>query len=183
VGVTAGDAVAWADEMRVGLISQVRRVWAPRGVKVRQPVQQVHDWRYLNLAVDVQAGRLWWVWTQSMAGETLATVVAGWQRHTDLAAVIWDGAAGHRAEVVQSIDFRLVVQPAYSPELNPAERVFEELRRAIEGRIYPTIAAKMAAVDAELHRWDADPARVQRLAGWDWITAALPAPPPQATAA
>ena len=37
--MTAGMQLAWADEMRVGLVSTVRRVWAPRGVKVRQRVQ------------------------------------------------------------------------------------------------------------------------------------------------
>ena len=40
-GVTAATALAWADEMRLGLHGRVRRVWAPRGVKVRQRVQLV----------------------------------------------------------------------------------------------------------------------------------------------
>lgn len=182
--MTAGEQVAWADEMRVGLMGMVRRVWAPRGVKVRQRLQMAREWRYLNLAVDVQAGRLWWVWTESMQGETLATVVAGWQRHTNLDAVVWDGASGHRAEVVQSVAFRLIIQPAYAPELNPAERVFQELRRAVEGKVYATLAEKVAAIDAELWKWDADPDRVRQLAGWGWITDALAQlPSPQAKVA
>ena len=49
--------------MRLGLVSTVRRAWAPRGVKVRQVVQMRREWQYLNLAVDVRAGRLWWCWT------------------------------------------------------------------------------------------------------------------------
>jgi transposase len=32
----------------------------------------------------------------------------------------------------------LVELPPYSPELNPAERVFEELHRMVEGKIYAT---------------------------------------------
>ena len=76
--------MAWADEMRVGLVSVVRRVWAPRGVKVRQRVQQVREWRYLVVALEVQAGHLWWCWTDSMQGETTASVVSGWQRNTNL---------------------------------------------------------------------------------------------------
>ena len=42
--------------MRVGLVSVVRRVWAPVGVKVRQRVQQVRKWRYLVLAIEVWSG-------------------------------------------------------------------------------------------------------------------------------
>jgi hypothetical protein len=67
----------------------------------------------------------------------------------------------------------LVEQPPASPELRPAERVFEELRRAVEGKVYATLEDKGEAVGAELARIDADPDRVLRLAGWDWITAAV----------
>jgi hypothetical protein len=35
-GVTTTAGLVWADEMRLGLRGLVRRVWAPRGVKVRQ---------------------------------------------------------------------------------------------------------------------------------------------------
>lgn len=155
--------------MRVGLVSMVRRVWAPVGVKVRQPVQQVRQWRYLVVAIEVWAGRLWWCWTESMRSQETASVVRGWQQNTDLKAVVWDGAASHRSEVVQEVGFPLVQQPAYAPELNPAERLFEELRRVVEGKVYDTLAAKVAVLEAELRQWDADPARVSRLVGWSWI--------------
>jgi hypothetical protein len=168
-GITTGERLAWADEMRVGLVSMVRRVWAPVGVKVRQPVQQVRQWRYLVVAIEVWAGRLWWCWTESMRSQETASVVRGWQQNTDLKAVVWDGAASHRSEVVQEVGFPLVQQPAYAPELNPAERLFEELRRVVEGKVYDTLAAKVAVLEAELPQWDADPARVSRLVGWSWI--------------
>lgn len=168
-----GERLAWADEMRVGLVSVVRRVWAPVGVKVRQPVQQVREWRYLVAAIEVWAGRLWWCWTDTMRSEEVASVVRGWQQNTDLEAVVWDGASSHRAKVVQEVGFTLVQQPAYAPELNPAERLFEELRRVVEGKVYDTLDAKVATIEDELRQWDADPARVRRLVGWSWIMDAL----------
>jgi len=171
--VTAEQRVGWADEMRLGLVSTVRRVWAPRGVKVRQVVQMRREWQSLNLAVDVRAGRLWWCWTDTRRGAELAGVVGGWRQGTDLEAVVWDGAPGHRGAEVAALGFPRVIQPAYAPELNPAERVFEELRRAVEGRCYPTRAAKVAAINAELEQFDADPERVRRLVGWSWLIEAL----------
>jgi DDE superfamily endonuclease len=155
--------------MRVGLVSVVRRVWAPVGVKVRQRVQQVRKWRYLVLAIEVCAGRLWWCWTDSMHSAATASVVLGWQQNTDLEAVVWDGAPSHRSEVVQDLGFPLVQQPAYAPELNPVERLIEELRRVVEGKVYDTLDAKVAAIEAELRKWDVDANRVCRLAEWDWI--------------
>ncbi len=155
--------------MRVGLVSVVRRVWAPVGVKVRQQVQKVREWRYLVVAIEVWAGRLWWCWTDTMRSEETAGVVRGWQQNTGLKAVVWDGAPSHRSAVVQDVDFPLVQQPAYAPELNPAERFFQELRRVVEGKVYDSLAAKVAALEAELRQWDADPKRMSQLVGWSWI--------------
>jgi hypothetical protein len=155
--------------MRVGLVGAVRRVWAPVGVKVRQQVQQVREWRYLVVAIEVLAGRLWWCWTDTMRSEEIAGVVRGWQQNTDLEAVVWDGASSHRSAVVQAVGSPLVQQPAYAPELDPVERLFEELRRVVEGKVYDALEAKVAAIEAELRQWDADPDRVRCLVGWPWI--------------
>jgi len=63
--------------------------------------------------------------------------------------------------------------PRHSPEPNWAERLFEEVRRQVAGRAYATLADTVAAVDAFLDELDADPARVRRLRGRDWIDAAI----------
>jgi hypothetical protein len=105
--------------MRVGLVGVVRRVWTPVGVKVGQPVQQVRQWRYLVVAIEVWAGRLWWCWMESMGSQGTASVVLGWQQNTNLKAVVWDGASSHRSGVVQEVGFPLVQQPAYAPEPIP----------------------------------------------------------------
>jgi hypothetical protein len=65
--------------------------------------------------------------------------------------------------------FPRVQQPAYVPELNPVERLIEALRRAVEGKAYDTLDAKVAAIEDEHRKWDADADRVRRLADWDWI--------------
>jgi transposase len=74
---------------------------------------------------------------------------------------------------VQEVGFPLVQQPTYAPELNPAERLFEELRRVAEGKVYDTLDAKVAAIQAELQRGDANPDRLRRLVGWWWIMGTL----------
>ena len=164
--------LVWADEMRLGLRGVVRRVWAPRGVKVRQAQVLSYVWRYLALAVNGLTGTLRWTWTTSMKKEAIATVVADWQA-TGLGAVVWDGAASHRARLVREVGLALITQPPAAPELNPAERVFEELRRAVEGRSYLQLEDKVAIVERELMALAADPIRLRRLTGWAWIATAL----------
>jgi len=158
--------------MRVGLIGQVRRVWAPRGVKVVQVVEYRREWAYLNLAVNGLTGELRWDWTQNMKGASIAPVVKQWADE-GVDTIVWDRARGHRGPAYQDVTVKLVEQPPYSPELNPAERVFEYLRSRIEGRVYGTIAAKLQAVEAELRKLAAAPDKVILLAGWDWICRAV----------
>lgn len=158
----------WGDEMRVGLIGQVRRVWAPRGVKVTQAVEYKREWAYLNLAVNGLRGELHWNWTENMKGESIASVVRQWADE-GVDTIVWDRARGHRGAAYQQVPMKLIEQPPYSPELNPAERVFEYLRGKIEGRVYGTITIKKEAVEAELRKLSAAPEKVISLAGWDWI--------------
>ncbi|MBK8139476.1 MAG: hypothetical protein IPK52_27310 [Chloroflexi bacterium] len=67
------------------------------------------------------------------------------------------------------LDMQRIVLPGYSPELNPAERIFEEIRRNIEGLVYPSLYAKQYRIDQFLRRLRADQARLRHLVAWDWI--------------
>lgn len=154
--------------MRVGLIGQVRRVWAPRGVKVVQPVEYKREWAYLNLAVNGLTGQLRWDWTENMRGASIAPIVNQWAME-GLTVLVWDRARGHRGEAYNDVPVKLIEQPPYSPELNPAERVFEYLRSKVEGKVYGELELKKAAIETELAQLATDPAKVKSLAGWEWI--------------
>jgi hypothetical protein len=181
-GVTADEAVAWVDEMRVGLRGTTRRGWGIRGMQVRQLVQTAYQWRYLALAVDGRAGTLWWCWTKNLRAAAVWSTVQALHDETNLVALVWDRAKSHQDTVVREVPLQLIEQPPYAPELNPAERVFEYLRAQIEGRVYASLDEKVAAVNAILGELDAAPARVRSLAGWRWITAALDQLPTQIAA-
>jgi hypothetical protein len=171
-GIAVAAGVRWADELRLGLRGVTRRVWAPRGVKIVQPVELRYEWRYLVLAVDGLGGTLAWAWIPNMKATSLAPVVQDWQA-AGLSGVVWDGAASHRSRPVREVGLPLVVQPVAAPELNPAERVFEEIRRRVEGRVYATLTDKIALVETYLKELVAAPERLRSLAGWAWIQTAL----------
>ncbi len=87
--------------------------------------------------------------------------------------VVWDGAPSHRGKLMGQVGFARIFLPAYSPELNPAERVFEEVRRQVEGRVYPSLRAKRDAINQLLRQLKADKTRLKRLIGWDWVQQAV----------
>ena len=168
-----------ADEQRIGLRGTTRRVWGRRGVKVHQRLQLRYEWAYLFAAVDARSGTIWWDRLDTMKAADLQPVVAELRARNVLDALVWDGAPSHADAAVRAAGLPPVALPPYSPELNPAERLFEEVRRRVEGTVYATLEDKLAAVEAFLHELDADPDRVRQLCGWDWLIAAhhaLPAP-------
>jgi len=174
-GVVRGAGIVAADELRLGLRGQVRRVLAPRGVKVVQRLQLTYWWAYLLLAVDPRAGTLRWRWLERCRAGPIRDTLAAWAPD----AVVWDGHGAHTATLLADLPTARVRLPPYSPELNPAERVFQEVRRRVEGRTYDAVADKQARADAYLAELAADPARVRHLCDWDWFTAALDALPPE----
>jgi hypothetical protein len=168
---------AWhSDEMRLGLRGQTRKVLAPKGVKVAQPVQLLYEWSYLILAVEPLSGRIRWRWIERMRQEQILPVLEEWA----LEVVVWDKAPSHRANSLQELPTSRVFLPSYSPELNPAERVFEEIRRRVEGKVYESLDAKKREAEGYLKELRADPERVKSLCSWVWLREALESLPARA---
>ena len=81
-----GEEVVFADEMRLGLLGQVRRVWGRRGEKQRRRIELRDEWVYLVLGVDAMRGRLWWDWVKRVRGGEIAQVLRAWK-----GAGVWYG--------------------------------------------------------------------------------------------
>jgi hypothetical protein len=147
-------------------------------VKVVQRVQVEYRWRYLLLAVVPLTGEIRWAWIERMRQEQLRPVLEDWE----LACVVWDGAPSHKGKQITALATKRIALPAYSPELNPAERVFEEVRARVEGVVYASLDAKQAVAERYLNELQHDPERVKQLCRWTWIDGALTRLPPPAAA-
>lgn len=167
-GITPDDLVGFGDELRITLHGTLARVIVPPGMAVRQVCQGQRDSMLLTLCVDGLYGTLSWLWIVGMQHEEILRGLYQWNAD-GFDAVVWDNASSHLEAAVQAWGMPLVPQPAYSPELNPAERVNEEIRRFLKGKSFRTLAEKMLAVENQLRRWKADPAFIQRLCGYHWI--------------
>jgi hypothetical protein len=168
-GVRAGQRVVFVDALRVGLIGQVRRRWAVRGVRLCPRVERSYKWRYLQVAVDPLSGEVWWRWSERLGKEASVAALSEW-RALGVEVVVWDNAGSHRAREVREVGVALVYLPAYSPELNPVERVLCAVGRCVAGVVDGVLAVKMAAVAGVLGGLREG---MVRLVGWDWIREAL----------
>jgi len=59
--------------------------------------------------------------------------------------------------------------PPYSPELNPVERLFKELRHQLKNRVFESLEAVEAAVVEAVKPYLADGSRVKKLTFYGWL--------------
>ncbi len=168
-GLCSGRTAWHSDEMRPGLRGRTRRVLAPKGVKAVQRLQLRYEWSYLVLAVSPLTGEIRWEWVERMRKEQIRLVLEGWASE----AVVWDRAPSHRAKILDELATTRVFLPSYGPELNPAERVFEEVRRRVEGKVYESLHDKREQAESYLKELAVDPERVKSLCGWGWLRESL----------
>jgi DDE superfamily endonuclease len=76
-----------------------------------------------------------------------------------------DQAGWHRSqELVVPANIRLIPQPAYSPEVNPVEHVWDELReKCFHNRIFPSLDGVIEALCQGLTALADDPERLRSL--------------------
>jgi transposase len=94
------------------------------------------------------------------------------RRHSqDNIVMVLNGAGWHTAaDLVAPANMRLLLLPPYSPELNPVEHLWDELR---EKHFHNRVFASLDAV--EQHLWQAlsaferDSERIKSICAWPWI--------------
>ncbi|MBI2435355.1 MAG: transposase, partial [Candidatus Hydrogenedentes bacterium] len=64
--------------------------------------------------------------------------------------------------------------PPYSPELNPAELLWDDLReKEFANRVFDSLPAATEQLLRGLHRMRCAPEALKSLTGWDWIISSL----------
>jgi transposase len=164
------------DEARFGRISEPHRCWAPAGGRPSVPVQIVREYAYAYAAVSPQDGVLDTLVLPQVNTEAMGVFLAEVaQRHADeFILMVLDGAGWHRAKRLPiPTNMRLVPLPPWSPPLNPAEHVWDELReKYFANRWFATLDQLDAQLVTGLAVLEADTPRMASLTGFDWITCA-----------
>lgn len=162
------------DEGRFGLLGRPCRCWAPKPVRPTVGARLQRQFLYAFAAVSPHDGVmdslvLPWVNAETM-GLFLATVA---ERHADeFIVMVMDQAGWHiAADLVVPANIRLVYLPPYSPELNPAEHLWESLRENYFGNtVFSDLDAVEKALVKGLRSMEKNLSMTQKLTGFDWIT-------------
>ena len=136
-------------------------------------VAWVREFRYVFAACAPQEGTLDFMVADAMNTENMNRfLLQVGEAHPDHQVVmILDGASSHRSKDLQLPDnVALIHLPPYSPELNPVELLWHELReKQCTNRVFDSLEAVCHEVENGLLRFQAHPPSVSRLCGWHWI--------------
>ena len=89
----------------------------------------------------------------------------------DFIVMVIDGASSHVAKaLVVPENMRLHRLPSYSPELNPQEHLWDELReKEVPNRVFSDMAGVGRTLETGLPRLATDRDRVRSICAWPWI--------------
>jgi transposase len=169
----------WAfDEHRIGLKPILRRQWAPVG---RRPIavgRHRFEWLYLYGFVHPITGTVVWFVCSTVDTDLFGAVLAAFARAVGaggdkLVVLVLDRAGWHvsgKLEVPDGVVLEFL--PAYTPELQPAERLWPLTNEAIANRHFATLEDLDAALGERCRALAAMPETIKDVTNFGWWPAA-----------
>lgn len=161
------------DEARFGRMSNPIRCWAPPGCRPEVPTHRVREYTHVFGAVSPQDGELISLILPHADTPAMSLYLAEVaRRHPNEHILMFlDRAGWHQAKTLAVPEnVTLDWLPPYSPQCNPQELVWREMRRQPFGNHdYRSMHTVERALLRRLQELEASPQRIQSLTGFDWI--------------
>lgn len=162
------------DEARFGRMSDPRSCWAPAPYRPVVSLALVREFKYEYAAVSPWDGCLDYMTAEKMnTGSMNSFLQQLSQAHPDeFNVMVVDGASSHKSKDLNIPDnVALVFLPPYSPELNPAEQIWNVLRRDwFANRVFDSLDAATAQAEQGLAAMANNRAGMRSLTNWPWIS-------------
>lgn len=165
------------DEGRFGRISRPKRCWAPPGIRPHVPSQVVRESVYIFAAVAPGAGLM----TSLVLPAANTTMMNLFLEHVSQSFENYfivmqvDQAGWHRSkELIVPENIRLIEQPTYSPEVNPVEHLWEELReKYLHNRLFASLDLLVEVLCQGLNELTEDKERLRSMMSFPHLNVSL----------
>ena len=130
------------DESRFGLITDIGRIWTTRGTKPIIPSQQKYKYFYLYQATDIKSGEDFSMFFSNLDTKSINVYLNNLSEKfkKEEIVLIMDNASFHKSkqlEIPKNIKIEYI--PPYSPELNPQERRFGDIKKYLKNKLFKTL--------------------------------------------
>ena len=162
------------DEGRFGLLGTPRRCWAPRRLRPVVGARLERKYLYAFSAVSPHDGVMDSLILPWVSAETMSIFLAEVARRhaSEFILMVMDRAGWHLAgKLIVPENMRLMFLPLYSPELNPAEHLWEALREdCFANHVFKDLDAVEQTLFDGIVALENNPTRIQSMTGFRWIT-------------
>jgi transposase len=135
--------------------------------------QIVREYEYAFAAVSPHDGTLDTLVLPSVNAEAMSVFLSEVSQRppNEWILLVLDGAGGHRAKRLQvPANMQLIPLPPWSPQLNPVEHVWDEVREKwFANRVFASMETVEDQLVTALATLEADAPQVASLTGFDWI--------------
>jgi len=165
--------IMFEDEARFGRINDPRRCWAPYPIRPLVKAAIVQEFTYAFAAVSPHDGALDTLILPEVSTRAMNMFlheVA--DRHpNDFILMIMDSAGWHKARGLEIPEnMRILHLPPYSPELNPVEHLWDDLReKEFPNKVFGTMEMLELTLMHGLAKMENSLERVKSITGWPWI--------------
>lgn len=168
------------DESRFGLHSIVRRCWGAKGVRIIKPFQQKFEWEYVYGALNLHSGEPVQCFLPTVSKDATWSFLQEVVKTNPKAhhVILWDGAGFHQKPLQQELEadewealkkVHVIGLPPYCPELNPVEKLWDQLKDSVCNRVFKTLEELRAALEPKMREFWETPQKILSLLGENWL--------------
>lgn len=163
------------DEAGFGRINKPKYCWCEKGIRPSVPCHHIREYRYVYGAVEPATGESCF-WVMPYCNTQFMNLFLQKLSETyieDRIVLCCDGAAWHKSGTLEVPDnIRLFYIPPYTPEMNPIEQIWKEIRkRGFRNQVFQTLEN---VVDRLCHTIQSiSSATIASITGRQWIIEAF----------
>jgi putative transposase len=161
------------DEAGFGRINKPKRCWCPRGCRPAVPCQHIREYTYAYAEASPHDGEMVSLILPQTNALCMGIFLAEASRRfpDEYILMILDKAARHTAKTLSIPDnMELFPLLPHSPELNPAENIWDEVReKGFKNEVFNSLNLVADRLCDTLACLECDTERVKSITGRDWI--------------
>jgi putative transposase len=120
------------DEAGFGRINKPRYCWVEKGIRPSVPCHHIREYRYMYGAVEPLTGEGYFTILPYCNTDCMNVFLSELSKaySNDKIILVCDGASWHKSKTLSvPQNIQLVFIPPYTPEMNPIEQIWKEIRK------------------------------------------------------
>jgi putative transposase len=172
-----GEKEFWyEDEMRNGTRSNNKKRWTLKGIRPLYPIRIGYEYLYLYVSINPVLGQMFALFLPDLTGQMFQIFLNEFSKSLgdrEIILIVDNGGCHKSAElsIPRNIGFQYL--PPYCPELNPVERLFEELRKETSNEVFDNLDQVEQALASTLSKYFNNPQLVSNLTLFPYIRKSL----------